>query len=179
MAEFRSHSFTLRRDRRSRSPLRGLRLPMRTGHPFHSRSPYGLAKAAAHWAVVNYREAYALFAANGILFNHDSPLRPERFVTKKIVCAACRIRAGRQSAVKLGNLAIQRDWGWAPEYVKAMWRILQQPKADDFVVATGSAYSLADSRPQPLASSKHFNNAQYGFQLRSETRRGFLGSAIA
>ena len=112
--------------------------------PFRPRSPYAVAKAAAHWAVVNYRDAYGLFAANGILFNHESPLRPERFVTKKIVCAACRIRAGRQNAVKLGNLAIQRDWGWAPEYVEAMWRILQQPKADDFVVATGSAYSLAD-----------------------------------
>jgi GDPmannose 4,6-dehydratase len=105
--------------------------------PFHPRSPYAVAKAAAHWAVVNYRDAYGLFAANGILFNHE-------FVTKKIVCAACRIRAGRQSAVKLGNLAIQRDWGWAQEYVEAMWRILQHPKADDFVVATGSAYSLAD-----------------------------------
>src|SRR5947209_591969 len=91
--------------------------------PFHPRSPYALAKAVAHWAVVNYREAYGLFAANGILFNHESPLRPERFVTKKIVCAACRIRAGRQKAVKLGNLAIQRDWGWAPEYIEAMWRI--------------------------------------------------------
>src|SRR6516165_4310745 len=112
--------------------------------PFHPRSPYAVAKAAAHWAVVNYRDSYGLFAAKGILFNHESPLRPERFVTKKIVCAACRIRAGRQNAVKLGNLATQRDWGWAPEYVEAMWRILQQPKADDFVVATGSAYSLAD-----------------------------------
>jgi len=112
--------------------------------PFHPRSPYAVAKAAAHWAVVNYRDAYDLFAANGVLFNHESPLRPERFVTKKIVCSACRVRAGRQNAVKLGNLAIQRDWGWAPEYVEAMWRILQQPKADDFVIATGSAYSLAD-----------------------------------
>jgi GDPmannose 4,6-dehydratase len=112
--------------------------------PFHPRSPYAVAKAAAHWAVVNYRDAYGLFAANGVLFNHESPLRPERFVTKKIICSACRIRAGKQNAVKLGNLAIQRDWGWAPEYVEAMWRILQQPKADDFVVATGSAYSLAD-----------------------------------
>ena len=112
--------------------------------PFHPRSPYAVAKAAAHWAVVNYRDAYGLFAANGILFNHKSPLRPERFVTKKIICAACRIKAGSQHVVKLGNLAIQRDWGWAPEYVEAMWRILQQPKADDFVVATGSAYSLAD-----------------------------------
>jgi GDPmannose 4,6-dehydratase len=112
--------------------------------PFRPRSPYAVAKAAAHWAVVNYRDAYGLFAANGILFNHESPLRPERFVTKKIVRAACRIRPDGQSSVKLGNLAIQRDWGWAPEYVEAMWRILQQPKADDFVVATGSAYSLED-----------------------------------
>jgi len=112
--------------------------------PFRPRSPYAVAKAAAHWAVVNYRDAYGLFAANGVLFNHESPLRPERFVTKKIICAACRIKTGSQYALKLGNLAIQRDWGWAPEYVEAMWRILQQPKADDFVIATGSAYSLAD-----------------------------------
>ena len=112
--------------------------------PFRPRSPYAVAKAAAHWATVNYRDAYGLFAANGILFNHESPLRPERFVTKKIVRAACRIRAGDHAPVKLGNLAIQRDWGWAPEYVEAMWRILQQPKPDDFVIATGSAYSLAD-----------------------------------
>jgi GDPmannose 4,6-dehydratase len=112
--------------------------------PFRPRSPYAVAKAAAHWAVVNYRESYGLFAANGILFNHESPLRPERFVTKKIVRAACRIRAGSQNTVKLGNLAVQRDWGWAPEYVEAMWRILQNPKADDFVVATGAAYALAD-----------------------------------
>ena len=112
--------------------------------PFHPRSPYALAKAAAHWAVVNYREAYGLFAANGILFNHDSPLRPERFVTKKIVCAACRIRAGRQKAVKLGNLAIQRDWGWAPEYVEAMWRMLQRDAPDDFVIATGESHTLQE-----------------------------------
>jgi len=112
--------------------------------PFRPRSPYAVAKAAAHWAVVNYREAYGLFAANGILFNHESPLRPERFVTKKIVRAACRIKRGTERNVKLGNLAIQRDWGWAPEYVEAMWRLLQHPKADDFVVATGTAYSLAD-----------------------------------
>ena len=112
--------------------------------PFRPRSPYAVAKAAAHWATVNYRDAYGLFAANGILFNHESPLRPKRFVTKKIVRAACRVRAGDHSPVKLGNLAIQRDWGWAPEYVEAMWRILQQPKPDDFVIATGSAYSLAD-----------------------------------
>ena len=112
--------------------------------PFRPRSPYAVAKAAAHWAVVNYRDAYGLFAANGILFNHESPLRPERFVTKKIICAACRIKACNQSSLRLGSLSIRRDWGWAPEYVEAMWRILQHPKADDFVVATGSTYSLAD-----------------------------------
>jgi len=111
---------------------------------FRPRSPYAVAKAAAHWAVVNYRESYNLFAANGILFNHESPLRPERFVTKKIISAACRISTGNQCTVKLGNLMIQRDWGWAPEYVDAMWRMLQKPKPEDFVVATGRSYSLAD-----------------------------------
>jgi GDPmannose 4,6-dehydratase len=111
---------------------------------FQPRSPYAVAKAAAHWAAVNYRDAYGLFAANGILFNHESPLRPERFVTKKIICAACRIRTGSKCTLKLGNLAIQRDWGWAPEYVEAIWRIMQQPKANDFVIATGSAYRLED-----------------------------------
>jgi GDPmannose 4,6-dehydratase len=110
--------------------------------PFHPRSPYAVAKAASHWTVVNYRESYGLFAANGILSNHESPLRPERFVTRKIVCAACRIKAGRQKDLQLGNLAIQRDWGWAPEYVDAMWRILQHDTAEDFVIATGEANSL-------------------------------------
>jgi GDPmannose 4,6-dehydratase len=110
--------------------------------PFHPRSPYAVAKAASHWAVVNYRESYGLFAVNGILFNHESPLRPERFVTRKIVCAACRIKAGRQRDLQLGNLAIQRDWGWAPEYVDAMWRILQHDTAEDFLIATGEAHSL-------------------------------------
>jgi GDPmannose 4,6-dehydratase len=110
--------------------------------PFRPRSPYAVAKAASHWTVVNYREAYGLFAANGILSNHESPLRPERFVTRKIVCAASRIKSGHQTELRLGNLAIQRDWGWAPEYVDAMWRILQHEKPDDFVIATGQAHSL-------------------------------------
>jgi GDPmannose 4,6-dehydratase len=114
------------------------------GTPFHPRSPYAVAKAAAHWLVVNYRDAYGLFAANGILFNHESPLRPQRFVTRKIVSGACRIKAGRAKTIQLGNISVQRDWGWAPEYVEAMWRILQQPKPDDFVVATGSTFSLQD-----------------------------------
>jgi GDPmannose 4,6-dehydratase len=110
--------------------------------PFRPRSPYAVAKAASHWTVVNYRESYGLFAANGILSNHESPLRHERFVTRKIVCGACRIKAGQQRDLPLGNLGIQRDWGWTPEYVDAMWRILQYDTAEDFVIATGEAYSL-------------------------------------
>lgn len=109
---------------------------------FRPRSPYAVAKAAAFWEVANYREAYGLFAASGILFNHESPLRPERFVTKKIVAAACRIASGSKEKLSLGNLSIQRDWGWAPEYVEAMWLMLQQEQADDFVVATGETHSL-------------------------------------
>jgi GDPmannose 4,6-dehydratase len=111
---------------------------------FKPCSPYAVAKAAAHWAVVNYRNAYALFGANGILFNHESPLRPTRFVTRKIILAACRVKRGQQRTLRLGNLAVRRDWGWAPEYVDAMWRILQLPEPDDFVIATGSAYSLEE-----------------------------------
>jgi GDPmannose 4,6-dehydratase len=111
--------------------------------PFRPRSPYAVAKAAACWEVANYREAYGLFACTGILFNHDSPLRPERFVTQKIVRAACRIAAGSNERLQLGNLDIQRDWGWAPEYVEAMWRMMQLPAPDDFVIATGETNSLA------------------------------------
>ncbi len=110
---------------------------------FKPRSPYAVAKASAHWAVANYREAYGLYACTGILFNHESPLRPARFVTRKVVAAACRIAAGSGERLKLGNLDIQRDWGWAPEYVDAMWRMLQQPEPEDLVVATGTAHSLS------------------------------------
>lgn len=112
--------------------------------PFRPRSPYAVAKSAAFWEVVNYREAYGLFASSGILFNHESSLRHERFVTKKIVATACRISRGSQERLKLGNLSIQRDWGWAPEYVDAMWRILQHERADDFIVATGFTNSLEE-----------------------------------
>jgi GDPmannose 4,6-dehydratase len=113
--------------------------------PFRPRSPYAVAKAASHWAVVNYRLAYGIFAANGILFNHESPLRPERFITRKIISAVSRIKQGKQpQRLKLGNLQITRDWGWAPEYVEAMWRIVQSPSADDFVIATGTSHSLRD-----------------------------------
>lgn len=110
--------------------------------PFAPRSPYAVAKSAAFWEVANYREAYGLFACSGILFNHESPLRPQRFVTRKIVAAACRIAAGKKEKLRLGNIAIQRDWGWAPEYVEAMWLMLQQDKPEDFVIATGESRSL-------------------------------------
>jgi GDPmannose 4,6-dehydratase len=111
---------------------------------FRPRSPYAVAKAAAFWQVANYREAYGLHACSGILFNHESPLRPERFVTQKIVYAACRIAAGKQKYLKLGNLSVQRDWGWAPEYVDAIWRMLQEERPDDYVIATGETNRLED-----------------------------------
>lgn len=110
--------------------------------PFRPRSPYAVAKATAFWEVANYREAYDLFACTGILFNHESPLRPERFVTQKIIKSVCRIASGSQEKLHLGNISISRDWGWAPEYVQAMWLMLQQEKADDFVIATGQTNSL-------------------------------------
>ena len=110
--------------------------------PFNPRSPYAVAKCTAHFLVNNYRLAYGLFACTGILFNHESPLRPTRFVTQKIVSAAARIAKGSDERLKLGNLSIARDWGWAPDYVDAMWRMLQLEKAEDFVVATGKTITL-------------------------------------
>lgn len=110
--------------------------------PFKPRSPYAVAKSAAFWQVANYREAYNLFSCSGILFNHESPLRPSRFVTKKIITSACAISEGKQDKLILGNISIFRDWGWAPEYVKAMHLILLQEKPDDFVIATGKSLSL-------------------------------------
>jgi GDPmannose 4,6-dehydratase len=112
--------------------------------PFRPRSPYAVAKAAAFWEVANYREAYGLFACSGILFNHESPLRPERFVTQKIVSSACRIAAGSGEKLRLGNTSVQRDWGWAPEYVEAMWLMLQQEKPRDYIVATGATNPLQE-----------------------------------
>jgi GDPmannose 4,6-dehydratase len=112
--------------------------------PFHPRSPYATAKAAAFWQVANYREGYGIFACSGILFNHESPLRPERFVTQKIVASAHRIARGQQKELQLGNIKIQRDWGWAPEYVDAMHRMLQQETPEDFVIATGETRKLED-----------------------------------
>ena len=112
--------------------------------PFRPRSPYAVAKAAAFWEVVNYREAYKLYACSGILFNHESPLRPDRFVTKKVLNAASRISKGSKERLTLGNLDIRRDWGWAPEYVEAMWLMLQKDKPDDYVIATGETHSLRE-----------------------------------
>ncbi|WP_394692842.1 GDP-mannose 4,6-dehydratase [Hyphobacterium sp.] len=112
--------------------------------PFRPRSPYAVAKASAHWLVANYREAYGLHCCTGILFNHESPLRPPRFVTRKIVSGAARIAAGRRERLVLGNLSIARDWGWAPEYVDAMWRMLAAETPEDFVVATGQTAWLED-----------------------------------
>ena len=110
--------------------------------PFSPTSPYAVAKCSAYWLVENYRRAYGLYACSGLLFNHESPLRLERFVTRKIVSAAVRIASGSTEKLVLGNTAICRDWGWAPEYVDAMWRMLQQDAARDFVIATGSTHSL-------------------------------------
>ncbi len=119
--------------------------------PFNPVSPYAVAKASAHWLVRNYREAHAMFAVNGILFNHESELRPERFVTQKVVRAAYRISKGSAEILTLGDLSISRDWGWAPEYVEAMWLMLQAEQADDFVIATGQAHSLKDFVAQAFA----------------------------
>lgn len=118
--------------------------PAHEDTPFRPRSPYAVSKAAAFWEIANYREAYNLYACTGILFNHESPLRPERFVTRKIVRAACRISAGSKEKLHLGNISIARDWGSAAEYVGAMWLMLQQANPEDYVIATGETNTLED-----------------------------------
>ncbi len=110
--------------------------------PFRPGSPYAVAKASAHWLVSTYRDAYGLFSCSGILFNHESPFRPARFVTRKIVSTACRIKRGSPERLRLGRLDISRDWGWAPDYVDAMWRMLQADEPGDFVIATGRSHKL-------------------------------------
>ncbi len=119
-------------------------VPQREATPFHPRSPYACAKAYAHWQTVNYREAYGLFAVNGILFNHESPRRGENFVTRKITRSAARIKVGLQQKLMLGNLDAKRDWGFAGDYVEAMWLMMQQPGADDYVIATGETHSVRE-----------------------------------
>ncbi|MBU3593236.1 GDP-mannose 4,6-dehydratase [Polynucleobacter sp. 71A-WALBACH] len=117
-------------------------IPANENTPFAPRSPYAVAKSTAKWLVNSYRESYGLYACTGILFNHESPLRPERFVTQKIIAGAAKIKAGQLKTLQLGNLDISRDWGWAPEYVEAMWLMMQQDKPEDFVIATGRMVSL-------------------------------------
>jgi GDPmannose 4,6-dehydratase len=119
-------------------------VPQRETTPFYPRSPYGAAKVYAYWLTVNYRESYGMFACNGILFNHESPRRGETFVTRKVTRAAARIKAGLENKLYLGNLDARRDWGYAKEYVEAMWLMLQQTDPDDYVIATGETHSVRD-----------------------------------
>jgi len=118
--------------------------PQNEKTPFHPRSPYAFAKLMAHWAAVNYRESYGMFACSGILFNHESPLRGLEFVTRKITSSVARIKHGLQKEILLGNLDARRDWGYAPEYVEAMWLMLQQAEPDDYVIATGETHSVRE-----------------------------------
>ena len=119
-------------------------VPQSEKTPFYPRSPYGVAKIYAYWITVNYREAYNIFASNGILFNHESPLRGETFVTRKITMATAKIALGLQDTLYIGNLNSQRDWGHAKDYIEAMWLILQQDKPDDFVIATGKTTCIRE-----------------------------------
>jgi GDPmannose 4,6-dehydratase len=119
--------------------------PQNEATPFHPRSPYGIAKVAAYWTAINYREAYSMFAVNGILFNHESPRRGETFVTRKITRAVARIKVGLQDKLYMGNLDAERDWGYAPDFVEAMWMMLQADEPDDFVIATGEKHSVRDA----------------------------------
>jgi GDPmannose 4,6-dehydratase len=119
-------------------------IPQKETTPFYPRSPYAAAKLYAYWITINYREAYGIFACNGILFNHESPMRGETFVTRKITMAVARIKKGLQDKLYLGNLNAKRDWGFAGDYVEAMWLMLQQEKPDDYVIATGEAYSVKE-----------------------------------
>ena len=119
-------------------------IPQKEATPFYPRSPYAAAKLFAYWVTVNYREAYGIFACNGILFNHTSPRRGETFVSRKITRAAARIKLGMQKRLFLGNLDAKRDWGYAKEYVEAMWMMLQQPEPDDYVIAAGETHSVRE-----------------------------------
>jgi GDPmannose 4,6-dehydratase len=126
-------------------------IPQRETTPFYPRSPYGAAKVYAYWVTVNYRESYGMFACNGILFNHESPRRGETFVTRKITRAVAQIKAGLQDKLYLGNLDAKRDWGYAKEYVDAMWRMLQQDEPDDYVIATGETHSVLEFLEEAFA----------------------------
>jgi GDPmannose 4,6-dehydratase len=119
-------------------------VPQRETTPFYPRSPYGAAKLYGHWITINYRESYDLYACSGILFNHESPRRGLEFVTHKITHAVSRIKLGLANELRLGNLDARRDWGWAPDYVRAMWLMLQQDSPDDYVIATGETHSIRE-----------------------------------
>lgn len=142
--------------------------PATESHPFHPRSPYGVGKAAAYWAVANYRESYQLFACSGLLFNHESQLRPARYVTQKIIRGAIDIVERRTDRLRLGQLSIARDWGWAPEYADAMWRMLNHDTPEDFVIATGETHTLEEF--------VHMAFAHFGLDWRAhvETDRSLL-----
>jgi GDPmannose 4,6-dehydratase len=129
-------------------------IPQKETTPFHPRSPYACAKVYAYWTAVNFREAYGVFACNGILFNHESPRRGETFVTRKITKAIAAIEAGLQDKLFLGNLETSRDWGYAPEYVEAMWQMLQQDEPDDFVIATGETHTVREFLDEAFAYAK-------------------------
>jgi GDPmannose 4,6-dehydratase len=118
--------------------------PQRESTPLYPRSPYGVAKVYGHWITVNYRESYGMFCSSGILFNHESPRRGREFVTRKVSDAVARIKLGLQRELRLGNLEAKRDWGYAPDYVRAMWLMLQQERPDDYVVATGETHSVRE-----------------------------------
>jgi GDPmannose 4,6-dehydratase len=140
------HNRTVRFYQAGSSEMFGLarETPQRESTPFHPRSPYACAKVYAHWQTVNYREAYGMFAVNGILFNHESPRRGENFVTRKITRSATRIKVGLQQRLVLGNLDARRDWGFAGDYVKAIWLMMQQERPDDYVIATGKSHSVRE-----------------------------------
>jgi GDPmannose 4,6-dehydratase len=143
--------------------------PQNEQTPFYPRSPYGVAKLYAHWITVNYREAYGLFACSGILFNHESPVRGETFVTRKIARAAARIAAGQEQAVYLGNLDAKRDWGYAGDYVEAMWLMLQQAVPQDYVIATGETHSVREFAERAFARA----GIQLGWRGRGVEEVGF------
>ncbi|HEY6555424.1 MAG TPA: GDP-mannose 4,6-dehydratase, partial [Vicinamibacteria bacterium] len=150
--------------------------------PFHPRSPYGCAKVFGHWLAVNYREGYGMHVSNGILFNHESPRRGENFVTRKITRAVAAIKKGLESELRLGNLEARRDWGFARDYVEAMWLMLQQPKPDDYVVATGETHSVQefleeafscaglDWRRHVKVDAKYFRPAEVDLLLGDPTK---------
>jgi GDPmannose 4,6-dehydratase len=157
-------------------------IPQRETTPFYPRSPYSAAKVYAYWVTVNYRESYGIFACNGILFNHESPRRGETFVTRKVSRAVAHIKAGLQDKLYLGNLDAKRDWGYAKEYVEAMWLMLQQPEADDYVIATGETHSVRefveeafsyaglDWRDHVLTDPKYFRPSEVDLLIGDATK---------